>query len=133
MKLISAVAAAAILATTAAGPADARGRHRHHDRVDAGDVIAGALLVGGIAALASSMKRHKRARQDAAVEACTEEAQYRSGGRLSEILHVAKRKGYYNVDGALDADLDGDGYGQTFSCTVRNGRIYSLRLSRAQA
>jgi hypothetical protein len=134
MKLISAVAAAALLATTAAAPAEARGRHhRHHDRVDGGDVLAGAVLVGGIAAIAASIKRNKRARQDDAVEACTEEAQYRSGGRLSEILHVAKRRGYYNVDGALDADLDGDGYGQTFSCTVRNGRIYSLRLSRNEA
>ena len=131
MKLIMSIAAAALLATTAAAPADARGRHRHHhdDDIDAGDIVAGAIVIGGIAAIASSIKRNKRLKQDAAVEACAQEAEYRSGGRLSEILHVAKRRGYYNVEGALDADPDRDGYGRTFSCTVRNGRIYGLRLS----
>lgn len=130
MKLIMSIAAAALLVTTAS-PAEAGRRHRHnHDDVDAGDVVAGAIILGGIAALASSAaKRHKRLKQDAAVEACAREAEYRSGGRLSEILHVAKRRGYYNVEGALDADPDRDGYGRTFSCTVRNGRIYGLRLS----
>lgn len=131
MKFLTALTAAAVLATAAAAPADAHGRHRHrhHDDVDAGDVVAAAVVAGGIAAIASSIKRNKRLKQDAAVEACAQEAEYRSGGRLSEILHVARRRGYYNVEGALDADPDRDGYGRTFSCTVRNGRIYGLRLS----
>jgi hypothetical protein len=136
MKIIAAVTTAALL-VTAAAPADARGRHRHHhryhDRVDGGDVVAGAILAVGIASIASSIKRHKRYRQDAAVEACAQEAEYRGGGRLTEVIHVARRNGYYNVDGALDSDRDGDGYDETFSCTVRNGRIYSLRLSRQEA
>lgn len=131
MKFLTALTAAAVMATTFAAPAEAGRRHRHHhDDVDAGDVVAGAIIIGGIAALASSAaKRNRRLKQDAAVEACAREAEYRSGGRLSEILHVAKRRGYYNVEGALDADPDRDGYGRTFSCTVRNGRIYGLRLS----
>jgi hypothetical protein len=40
--------------------------HRHHDRVDAGDVIAGVLILGGIAAIASAASnsnKAKRARQ----------------------------------------------------------------------
>ena len=39
-------------------PAEARGYYgdygRHRDRIDAGDVIAGALIIGGIAAIASA-------------------------------------------------------------------------------
>ena len=134
MKKTPAVAIAALLLTTIAGPADARRRHRHHhDEVDAGDVVAGALLVGGIAAFASSIKRAKRARQDAAVDACAQEAEYRSGAHLREVLNVARRNGYYHVEGALESDRDGDGFQQTFSCTIRNGRIYALRLSGADS
>ncbi|HEY0112753.1 MAG TPA: hypothetical protein VGB59_06325 [Allosphingosinicella sp.] len=130
MKTIAAIAAAALVTTAAAAPADARHRrHRHHDDVDAGDIVAGALVVGAVAALTSSSNREKRARQDAAVGACSDEAEYRSGGRLSEIIHVSRRRGYYDVEGALDADRDSDGFEQTFRCTVRDGRIYSLRLS----
>lgn len=38
---------------------DGWGRH-HRDRVDAGDVIAGILIIGGIAAIASAASSHKR-------------------------------------------------------------------------
>ena len=38
--------------------------HRHHDRVDAGDVIAGILIIGGIAAIASAASKNKRDRRD---------------------------------------------------------------------
>ncbi|MEQ1547196.1 MAG: hypothetical protein ABL918_00945 [Chakrabartia sp.] len=42
-------------ATLAASmPAYADSRHRGNDRIDAGDVIAGALIIGGIAAIASA-------------------------------------------------------------------------------
>jgi hypothetical protein len=42
-------------ATLAASlPAQADSRHRGNDRIDAGDVIAGALIIGGIAAIASA-------------------------------------------------------------------------------
>lgn len=58
-KLTSFTTAAAIVLTSvgfAATPAEARQRHyggygRHHDRVDAGDVIGGILVVGAIAAI----------------------------------------------------------------------------------
>ena len=55
MKMLS---KAALMATTGAMlvtalPADARSYRRHHDGIDAGDVIAGALIIGGIAAVAS--------------------------------------------------------------------------------
>ena len=38
--------------------------HHHRDRVDAGDVIAGILIIGGIAAIASAASKNKRDRRD---------------------------------------------------------------------
>ena len=62
---------AAITMVAVAMPAEAQRRggrhHRHHDRVDGGDVLLGALLVGGIVAIASSSERRdreRRARED---------------------------------------------------------------------
>jgi hypothetical protein len=125
-KMVTGLAAAALLAAVAA-PADARGRrhHRHHNDVDAGDVVASAVVAVGIAALVSSIGEAKRARKDAAVERCAAEAEGRTGGRVAEILHVGKRKGYYTVEGALESG--GDGPGNSFTCTVRRGAIYDFR------
>lgn len=61
-----ALTAAAVLSMTAS-PAMARGWKGHHrDRVDAGDIFAGILVIGGIAAIASAASkssREKRARE----------------------------------------------------------------------
>ncbi len=66
-----AIAAAAMLSMTAS-PVMARdwgwggygGRHhRHHDRVDAGDIFAGLLIVGGIAAIASAASNADKAKR----------------------------------------------------------------------
>lgn len=60
----AAVLASAAALSLAATPALARDRWgwgggwgRHHDRVDAGDVIAGILIIGGIAAVASAASK----------------------------------------------------------------------------
>ncbi|HEX6375688.1 MAG TPA: hypothetical protein VFZ91_08195 [Allosphingosinicella sp.] len=121
--IITGLAASALLASLAA-PADARGRrhHRHHNDVDAGDVVAGAVVIGGIAALVSAIGEAKREKQDAAVDRCSAEAEGRTGGRVAEIFSVGKRKGYYTVEGALDGGPD-----DRFTCTVRRGTIYSFR------
>lgn len=72
-KLTSFSAAAAVVITSvglSATPAEARGRdggwgHRHHDRVDAGDIIGGILILGTIAAIAGAASKSKeRSRQD---------------------------------------------------------------------
>jgi hypothetical protein len=102
------------------------GHHGHHDDVDAGDVIAGAAVIGGLAALASAISRDNRERQDAAVDSCADEAEFRTHGRVSEIVNVRKSKGYYTVEGLIDAE---QGPGASFLCTVRHGRIYSFRSS----
>ena len=126
-------AAAAMIAGSLSAPADARRwHHRHHnDGIDGGDVIAGVAVVGGIAAIASAIGSNNRQKQDAAVDTCAEEAEGRANADLSEILHVEKRKGYYTVEGLLGAD--GAGAPTSFTCTVRNGRIYSMRLSTNEA
>ena len=126
MRMIAGIAAAALVATALAAPADARRRHhRHHDDVDAGDVIAGAIVVGGLAALFSGSAESRRRKQDAAVDACAGEAELREGGRVGEILGVSRRNGYYTVRG----ELDGAGGGLAFTCIVRNGSIYSFRTA----
>jgi predicted secreted Zn-dependent protease len=123
-------AAAALLATSAA-PAEARRWHRHHDDIDAGDVVAGAVLIGGIAAIANAIGEGNREKQDAAVDACAGEAESRLGGRISDIGRVSKSKGYYTVEGEVE-QADG-GSRQSFSCTVRNGAIYGFRTAGPEA
>ncbi|WP_332820047.1 hypothetical protein [Sphingopyxis sp.] len=70
-KLTSLTTAAAIVLTSvglSAAPAEARGRHhggwgyRHHDRISTGDVLGGLLIIGTIAAIASSVGKDKRER-----------------------------------------------------------------------
>src|SRR3954462_13286446 len=131
-KIVPAIAAAALLAS-AATPAAAGGRyhHRHHDDVDAGDVVAGAVVAVGVAALVSSLGEAGRAKQDAAVDRCSAEAEGRTGGQVSEILHVAKRKGYYTVEGALAGE--GDSPRDTFTCTIRHNTVYSFQSSVGEA
>lgn len=127
MKAIAGLAGAALLAVAAAGPAEAGHRWRDRDRVDTDDVIAGVVVVGGIAALAAAIGDNKRRKQDAAVGACAREAEYRAEGRLSEVLGVRKRRGYYTVEGLLEEGLAGPGAETFFTCTVRRGTIYSFR------
>jgi hypothetical protein len=130
-RLIAGAAAAALLVTAAAPAQAGHWRHHHHDNVDAGDVVAGAVIVGGIAAIASAITQGNREKQDAAVEACSSEAENRTGGRVAEILHVGKSKGYYTVEGRLDGGEGGPPRG--FSCTTRNGSIYGFRSDPNEA
>ncbi|MFN3388215.1 MAG: hypothetical protein ACK40O_04740 [Allosphingosinicella sp.] len=124
MRTMAGLAAAALLAASLAGPAEARHGRRDRDRIDTDDVIAGAVVVGGIAALAAAIGDNKRKKQDAAVGACAREAEYRAEGRLSEVLGIRKRGGYYTVEGLLDDGPAGDEI--FFTCTVRRGTIYSF-------
>jgi hypothetical protein len=56
------LAAAAALSLTAT-PAMARGWHRHGDGIDGGDVVAGLLIFGGIAAIAAAASKSSKDRQ----------------------------------------------------------------------
>jgi hypothetical protein len=57
-KALVGTAVAGAMALTSATPAMARDRYDRHDGVSAGDVIAGALIVGGIAAVAAVASRN---------------------------------------------------------------------------
>ena len=130
-RMIGGAAAVALLVTAAAPAQAGHWRHHHHDDVDAGDVVAGAVIVGGIAAIASAITQGNRQKQDAAVEGCSTEAENRTGGRVAEILHVGKSKGYYTIDGRLQ--LGDGGPIRGFSCTIRNGSIYGFRSDPTEA
>jgi len=84
-----ALAVAAALTMTAA-PAMARdwygGRHWHkRDRIDTGDVLAGVLVIGGIAAIASAASSASKAKR---------EADYRYPERRDETYRGDNRRGY---------------------------------------
>jgi hypothetical protein len=125
-KLILGAAGAALLATTFAADAHGRRHRHHHDDVDAGDVIATAIVVGGIAALLSGSNEEKRRRQDAAVDTCAAEAEMRTGGRVSDITDVRKRRGYYTVSGEVARD---GAFADSFRCMVRNGTVYRFQTA----
>ena len=79
-------AALALLASVsmAATPALARDRSwgRHHDRVDAGDVLTGILILGGIAAIAGAAgDSNKRQREREREQREQEQRDYRSDDR----------------------------------------------------
>ncbi|MBD3730777.1 MAG: hypothetical protein IE933_13840 [Sphingomonadales bacterium] len=59
IKALVGTAAAGAMAVTAVSPAMARDRDRHGDGIDAGDIIAGALIIGGIAAVASAASKDR--------------------------------------------------------------------------
>lgn len=60
MKTVIGTAAAGAMALTAASPAAAHGYERDRGGLSAGEIIAGALIIGGIAAVATSGKNNDR-------------------------------------------------------------------------
>jgi hypothetical protein len=111
-RIIGLAAATCLVGTALAAPAEARdwrGHYYYHHHGDGGfsDFVGGALLVGGVAALVSAIHGNDRARQDAAVDRCARAAEYRTGGQVRDITHVASSKGYYTVEGVLEAGFDG--------------------------
>lgn len=142
-KSISAAVATAMLVTTVTpafaddgyghghgGFGNDYGRGRHHDRVDAGDVIAGIAIVGIIAAIASAASKPKQPRypdraddrfpqnddrsgqqsrgsinsENAAVDACALAAEDRSGQSASvrEITGVDANRDGWQVEGVIE-------------------------------
>jgi hypothetical protein len=161
MKAITKIttgAAAALATLTAAAPAEAR-THRHDSGIDAGDVIAGVAIVGGIAAIASAIGNDQdrygygdrygydnrygsRYGAGGAIEACTYQAQRYGGGRV-RVTDVDRRGNRsYRVRGVIENGRGGwdrggydryDRYGGriAFKCTARdNGRVTGFKLDR---
>ncbi len=130
-------------------------RWRHRNRVDAGDVIAGVLILGGIAAIASAASnsddrrsrpqtdrrgdyrdRDSRARTDyrrsnsgegldRAVDMCL--AEIERDVRVDEVSNVARDRDGWVVSGRI---YNGDG----FNCRIDNqGQISEVTYSGQQA
>ena len=168
MKIIAsrpalAVAMAAALSMTAT-PAMARGwggwgHYHHHDGVDAGDIFAGLLAIGGIAAIAAAVSNsHKDRRQrdyrypqpdyrapPARYEDDRDPRGYRDdGGRSSFDIDGAVdrcvdevERGDRRVDEVDSVWRDGEGWrveGRDFSCSIDgDGRIRGMTVGRQPA
>jgi hypothetical protein len=139
--LIGTVAAGA-MAMASASPAMARDNDRRdHDGISAGEVIAGALILGGIAAVASAAANDRYDRYDgyryrdrwgsprSAVERCVHAAE-RSASRWSYGRNA-------KVTDIRDIDRKNDGWNDRyrgydagkFTCKVRYGRVTDVDFS----
>jgi hypothetical protein len=153
-KTMLGAGAAAVAALSFAAPADAQyRRYDRHRGVDAGDIMTGVAILGGIAAVTSAMNRdgsrygygygnRYRTNYNYAVQACAQEAQRMGRGQV-QILDVDRAgNDRYRVRGIVQAGYGGYdrydrydsryGYGggrDDFTCTARgNGRITDFRL-----
>jgi hypothetical protein len=158
-KTMLGAGAAAVAAISFATPADAQYRDRYRDRsgIDAGDIISGIAVIGGIAAITSAIGRDDgrygygygnryRSGYNYAVQACANEAQRMGRGRIqiTDVDRVGNDR--YRVRGLVQAGYGGGygydrggydrydrydrGYGRDdFTCVARgNGRITDFRL-----
>jgi hypothetical protein len=125
-KFITGAATAALIAVGVAAPAEARHRDRYraYDRgIDAGDIITGIAVLGGIAAVTSALGRdygrygygygnRYRSGYTTAVNSCAYEAERIGRGqvRITDVDRTGNDR--YRVRGVVEAGYDrGGGYG----------------------
>lgn len=122
-----------------AGNVERHRRHRHRDRVDAGDVLTGVLILGGIAAIASaaskpraSQARYPESRpryaeparvtgqgMDRAVDMCVDAVEYEQG-RVTSVDGANRTGDGWQVTGELAR-------GAGFSCWIdRDGQVSGI-------
>ncbi len=139
MKTIS----KALVGTVAAGAmalsaAPAAARDRNGDGIDVGDIIAGALVIGGIAAVASSVGRdrgyngtyggpyygdrygnrygYNQGNSRQAVEQCVYAAQRGAyGARVTDIRSVDRKRDGYKIKGTVVVNERGGGWGRDYN------------------
>lgn len=134
-KIALAAATAALVAVPASARGGWGGHGRHHDGIDAGDVIAGALIIGGIAAIATAASNNRGDRYGrydrydrgdryggygyydngynsrAAVDQCVRTAQreasrYGGWARVTDVSRIDRVRGGYEVRGRLVVEND---------------------------
>ena len=126
LKYLAGAATAAAMTITAASPAQAQifGRDRY-DRggIDAGDIVTGVAVIGGIAAIMSAFGRdgnrygydnryQYRNDYQNAVNACGYQAErYGRGGQISVVDVDRRGSNSYRVRGFIDAGYNYGGYG----------------------
>lgn len=125
------------------GEAETAERYRYRryghrrNRVDAGDVIAGVLVLGGIAAIASAASNNRRSREREVVVVDRDRARTRydnrrtggSGldGAVSQCLTEIERD--VRVDSVENASRTGEGW--VVSGTLFNGSGFSCRIDNS--
>lgn len=124
-KALVGTVAAGAMAVGSAAPAAAQYRDRDRDNgIDAGDVIAGALIIGGIAAVAAAASNdrddynyrgrgygndyYRAGNSRAAVEQCVHAAQrnanrysYGGGARVTDIREIDRKRDGYTIKGRI--------------------------------
>ena len=145
-KAMIGTVAAGAMALASATPAMAQDRYRDRgDGIDAGDIIAGALIIGGIAAVAGSIGNDRyrgtygepyygdrydgrygyqggSSRQ--AVEQCVRAAQRGAyGARVTDIRNIDRKRYGYRVMGTVIVNERGGGWGRDYNYRY-SGRNY---------
>jgi hypothetical protein len=127
--LLAATAGFAVVAASAA-PAMAQDRYRDRgDNIDAGDVIAGALIIGGIAAVAGAIDNNRDERRERNYrdrdyrDDDYRERDYRDGGYGDGSWH--------DNDYSRDRDYRGRGYGDWYSYNGRGRGSRAGNVDRA--
>lgn len=124
---VATVLASLAIASLAAPPAMAGSRnwggwggHRHRDRIDTGDVLAGILIIGGIAAVASAASnanKNKRRDQDYRYPDNDAQQRERSSGGYSDDdrddRSDSRGSSDTGIDGAIDRCMDEVSRGST--------------------
>ncbi|MFL6846266.1 MAG: hypothetical protein ACJ8ER_15460 [Allosphingosinicella sp.] len=132
-KTMLGAGAAAVAAISFAAPADAQyRRYDRHDGVDAGDIVAGVAILGGIAAIASAVdpdggrygygyRNRYQNDYNYAVQACAQEAQRMGRGRvqITDVDRVGNDR--YRVRGIVQADYGYGGYDRGYGGYDRGG------------
>jgi gas vesicle protein len=140
--IATAIAATAMMT---ASPVFARGyggwgHYRHRDRVDAGDILAGVLIIGGIAAIASAASKSGKDRRDRDYR--TEGRDYpdtrpdyrEESGRYGDYRDERDNRGgasYSAIDGAVSACVGeverGDRRVESVDSVNRNGEGWTVQ------
>ena len=158
-KTLGATAAAVALTVGSATPALADNRRGHDDGISVGDVIAGAVIIGGIAAILSSgndrddryyegsrgygydgrgYNNNRGGNGRRAVERCVAAVEQRAGqgygyANVTEIRDVERTRYGLKVKGRLQVQQSYGRHGNTdngkFTCQIQNGRVVGLDIS----
>lgn len=149
-----ALAATATMAATPAMARDYRWNRHHHRGIDAGDVLAGVLIIGGIAAIASAASkadrdrrereyrdyRYRDAQPDYRGEYPPRAPATRSGSGIDNAVNICMdqvERGEEQVGSVDNASRTADGWrisgqlasGAAFSCWIDNsGRIRNVDI-----
>lgn len=133
-----------------------RYRYRHHNRIDGGDVLAGVLIIGGIAAIASAASRRDAERRESYPQRYPErdrdydyrdrrgDSRYDGGRGLDRAVDMCVREieRDVRVDGIDAVERSGAGWrvtgalynGERFTCRIgASGRIEGVDYGASAA